>query len=619
MGVRPLARFRRNILLAALAAAGLSACGGTLDLTASDDADAGGSATADGGTGDGSSCTTDCAIGTTSCRGGGLSTCVVDALGCSEWTAPIACPTTESCIEGESACRCASGSILVGGICLVEQPITPPRALAPLSTATVTSQLPTLKWALASGDDGAVVEICRDRACTESVVSFAATGSSGAPPAALAAGLYYWRLRGTFNGAVGKDTTPAWEFFVGARSAVLDTSWGTIVDPNGDGLADVLVGADQENKYTGAAYLYLADNGGLASPPITIASPAGTDGTFGSSVASAGDVNGDGYADVIVGALAARQYIGAAYVYLAGPAGLSSTPTPVVAPSGYSGLFGASVASAGDLNGDGYADVVVGASGNGGAFVFLGSPSGPSTTSIALVLPIDAANNGRSVASAGDVNGDGFADVIIGAPSTTNGAAYLYLGAAAGVSVTPQEIDAPILQQEELYFATSVASAGDVNGDGYADVVVGSAYGGAQYSNAFLYMGGAGGLSTTPILLPHGTTGSTAGDVNGDGFADVVLGALGLSGVGAYVYYGGAGGLSLSPETLAGSPTSYGDVATGGGDVNGDGFADILVGMPSNDAGSVSVFFGAAAGPATTSSLVITDGTSSTSFGGTLQ
>ena len=83
-------------------------------------------------------------------------------------------------------------------------------------------------------------------------------------------------------------------FFVGPRSAPVNTSWGTTLDVNGDGLADVLVGAQQASNGGGAAYLYLAGNGGLSSTPMTLSSPAGPSGYFGSSVASAGDVNGDG-------------------------------------------------------------------------------------------------------------------------------------------------------------------------------------------------------------------------------------------------------------------------------------------------------------------------------------
>jgi hypothetical protein len=279
------------------------------------------------------------------------------------------------------------------------------------------------------------------------------------------------------------------------------------------------------------------------------------------------------------------------------------------------------VASAGDVNGDGYADVVVGAPGTGaGAFVYLGAAGGTSTTPLALLPEIDATNAGRSVASAGDVNGDGFADIIVGAPSTTSGTAYLYFGEAGGPSRAPQEL-APPSNPEALYFGTFVAGAMDVNGDGFADVVVGSSLSGGIYAHAYVFLGGASGLSTTPSMLPYGLGGASAGDVNSDGFDDVVLGASGpadTSGTSAYVYLGAAGGLSQTPEMLAGPLPSLGTNAVGAGDINGDGFADILVGAPSTDTGVVSVFFGAAAGLAMTPSLVLETPGPSLGFGASL-
>jgi hypothetical protein len=159
----------------------------------------------------------------------------------------------------------------------------------------VTSQKPILRWALADGTDGAEVEICHERTFLNGVTSFLAKGTNVAPATALAKGLYYWRLRGIANGAVGALTSPIWEFFVGARSASVNTSWGTTLDVNGDGYADVIVGADGDLGGKPAAYLYLGGTG-LSSAP-TVLSPAGA-GLFGFSVASAGDVNGDGFAGV---------------------------------------------------------------------------------------------------------------------------------------------------------------------------------------------------------------------------------------------------------------------------------------------------------------------------------
>src|SRR5262249_39138646 len=130
---------------------------------------------------------------------------------------------------------CAAGEGCFASAC---QPIAPPRLVAPLSTATVTSQTPTLRWALPEGVGGAQIEICRHRACTRSVGTFSAPGPRGTAPH-LDAGVYFWRARGTHAGAVGTLTSAVWQFRVGARSAAVDTSWGTTPDVNGDGYDDV--------------------------------------------------------------------------------------------------------------------------------------------------------------------------------------------------------------------------------------------------------------------------------------------------------------------------------------------------------------------------------------------
>ncbi|HUV37132.1 MAG TPA: FlgD immunoglobulin-like domain containing protein, partial [Patescibacteria group bacterium] len=165
---------------------------------------------------------------------------------------------------------------------------------------------------------------------------------------------------------------------------------------------------------------------------------------------------------------------------------------------------------------------------------------------------------GRSVAGAGDVNGDGFDDVIVGAyvydkPDTNEGTAYLFLGSDSGTVDTYSWMAEG--DQEHAWFGISVACAGDVNSDGYDDVIVG-AYG---YDNiqsmegrAYVYLGGDGGLSTTPCWIAEGNKNyvrfgnsvACAGHVNGDGYADVIVGAFEYSNPEleegrAYLYFGG--------------------------------------------------------------------------------
>src|SRR6185503_1880637 len=151
------------------------------------------------------------------------------------------------------------------------------------------------------------------------------------------------------------------------------------------------------------------------------------------------------------------------------------------------GYFGYSVASAGDVNGDGFGDVIVGAeaydnpeSNEGRAFVYLGSSSGLSPAPDWSAESNQASSYyGSSVASAGDVNGDGFGDVLVGAPrydspESNEGRAFLYLGSASGPAAAP--IWTAESNQVGTDFSRSMASAGDVNGDGYGDVIVGALF-----------------------------------------------------------------------------------------------------------------------------------------------
>lgn len=353
---------------------------------------------------------------------------------------------------------------------------------------------------------------------------------------------------------------------------------GAAGDVNGDGFADLVVGAplnDAAGSNAGRVYVYL----GGSDVPFDTGADATIDGavaqdSFGMAAAPAGDVDGDGFADLVVGAPfnddgglnAGRAYL------ISGGATLAAVPTPTPIMTGTpSDALGRAVAGAGDVNGDGLADVVVGApyqdtfgTDEGAATVYLGRPLPlvEDLTGGTLIGEADYDSFGWAVASAGDVNRDGFSDLIVGAPNydivrENAGAAYVYLG-GPGLAIEPTT-DGPLTGTHRLgeEFGWSVASAGDTGGDGYAEVVVGEPYWdefGPFEGHALQFRGGAGSAFDTTMDRQYigesswdahvGFSVAPVEDANGDGYADVLIGAPAegtMSSGRAYLYLGGPG------------------------------------------------------------------------------
>ena len=368
-------------------------------------------------------------------------------------------------------------------------------------------------------------------------------------------------------------------------------------DVNGDGFGDVIVGAYayyNPSGNQGRVFVYHGSAGGLSATPAWVALGTSPSQTFGYSVAGAGDVNGDGYSDVIIGTNSGVAN-GQAWVYEGSAGGLGAGPAWSV--PGVPG-FGTIVAGAGDVNGDGYSDVVVArASGpndnSASVWVFLGSASGLSLTPVQTLSGLVS-----SVASAGDVNGDGYDDLIVGHVDSQNfGAAEIHLGSASGPAATAAWFAKDV---QPTQYGFSVAGAGDVNGDGFDDFLVSEPLYDSHSSNltnvgrAYLYFGSAG----VPDVFPDWTfeTNQTngqggnvvagAGDVNGDGYDDVLVASVmvdyGQATQGrAYLFFGTAGAPSQTPDFVAVGDQPYVDFAVsmaGAGDVNGDGGADLILG-----------------------------------------
>ncbi len=398
------------------------------------------------------------------------------------------------------------------------------------------------------------------------------------------------RLRWTVTGASANDEL--------GEHAV------TLGDINGDGCPDFIITAPGANAGDGAAYIFYGGPAPHASPDVILTGETGSASAFGSSAASAGDVNGDGYPDVIVSAPSYSQYEGAVYIFYGGPTLVSKPATSadvIILGQDLYSEFGRSVSGAGDLNGDGRPDILVGAPGEhsstGMSFIFYGGPTlvSKGAQSADVFLTGQAANDqfGYSLSIVPDMNRDGVSDALISAPyqNSYTGRAYLFYGGPTLVSKGAGSADV-ILSGAGAgdYFGYPCAAVGDINGDTWPDIALGAPGYSSNTGRCYVFFGGPTLLSKGAAAADVIMTGETAGgyfgfvspvpgDINGDGYPDLIVGLPSV-----YVFYGGptltsrsaaSADLILSPETTGGH---FGFSVSWAGDLRADGFADLLVG-----------------------------------------
>ncbi len=412
---------------------------------------------------------------------------------------------------------------------------------------------------------------------------------------------------------------PDWLGFPAQTGSLYGYAVSAAGDLNCDGYADIAVGSSKFTDlvdHEGAVFVYYGSQAGMADTPDWIYASGLAGSLFGSSVSGAGDVNGDGCDDLVVGAHRYKNGEageGIATLFLGAGSGLSAAPDWTYESNVKEAQFGYAVSGAGDVNNDGYDDVLIGANtyspgltNQGAAFLFYGSASG-------LGLAPDwsyageqgFANLGQAVGAAGDINNDGFDDVLVGVPFfdtalVDEGSILVFHGSASGPSLLP---DSSLqLGAAGAWFGYAVSGAGDVNNDGFDDVITGAPRyydlpSAQQYEGAaYLYLGSPSGIQAVPAWsyesdqawANFGWSVAGAGDVNNDGFDDVIAGAplydYDQPDEGAaFVFRGGPLGLVSWPEWHGEgnqATTQFGWSVASAGDTNQDGCADVVVGAP---------------------------------------
>lgn len=395
-------------------------------------------------------------------------------------------------------------------------------------------------------------------------------------------------------------------------------------DLNGDGFKDFVISTTSTTARDDYINVVYGGEENITVEKLTFQQPFIE---FGSSL-SFGDFNGDGFDDLFVMArsyISGEYEGGALFLYSGGRAGITKTPTVIIKPEQNVGNFANSIAAKGDLNSDGYDDLVVGSpnaenneNNEGLVYIYYGSPDmSINSPDQVLEANIEQAGFGSVVRTSGDIDGDGFDDLLVGkgintTPELSSNVVWVYYGSSDGLNSTSDDTISPDNLRGDFTdyrFGAGLNHVGDINNDSFDDIIIGNKY----LGTVSVYYGNPERIfstSDTTLLSPRENSdfgGATASsiDVNSDGINDVIIGAQNYDGdfpqSGAvFVYLGSQTGPSNSDPLLIEPEVpeergNFGSNLASVGDLNSDGVDDFAISAPFSDgdaaeSGVVSIY-----------------------------